>query len=141
MTWLKIALPLALERGKRNVYVVSDIYRLMAQVSLTQGKIDRAEAAVNDALKLVETVGNQEFVALAQAMLGQVYAAKDYAAQAETMYQQALALFEQIGSRIGLARAQLSYVEFMKHQGKMDEVTELGQRAKDEAEQMGITVI
>jgi serine/threonine protein kinase/tetratricopeptide (TPR) repeat protein len=138
MTWLKIALPLALQRGKRNVYVVSEIYRLIAEASLAQGNIDRAAAAANDALKLVEPVGNQEFVALIQATLGQVYAAKSDAAKAGESYQKALALLEQLGCRIGLIRTQLRYAEFLDGQGKTNEAAEFSQKARSEAAQINV---
>jgi tetratricopeptide (TPR) repeat protein len=138
MTWLKMALPLALQRGNRNIYIVSEIYRLMAETSLAQNKIERATAAASDALKLVKTVGNQEFVALAQATLGQVYATKNDMLKAAELYQQALALFEQIGCLIGLVRTQLGYAELLDGQGKIDEAAEMIQTAKYRAEQAGL---
>jgi tetratricopeptide (TPR) repeat protein len=138
MTWLKIALPLALQRGNRNVYVISEIYRLMAKASLAQGKIERAEAAANDALKLVENVGNQEFVALSQASLAQIYAAQNEATKAEDFFQKALALFEETGCRIGVVRTQLNYAAFLKQQGKTNETAELSQKARAEADKAGI---
>ena len=96
LPWLTKALPLAL-KGKRNAYYLSSIYRLLAQVSLEQNHLDRAKAAASDALKLVETAGNQEHVAAAQATLAQIYAAQGDAAAAKAMYRKALTLFEQVG--------------------------------------------
>jgi serine/threonine protein kinase/tetratricopeptide (TPR) repeat protein len=132
------ALHLAMERGQRSAYVLSDIYLLIAQASLGQGKVKRARAATDDALKLVEAAGNQEHVALAQATLAQVHAAQGDSSAAEAMYQQALTLFEQIGSQIGLVRAKLSYAQFLGQQGQAAEATTMEQKARDEAGKMGL---
>ncbi|MBN1995251.1 MAG: tetratricopeptide repeat protein [Anaerolineae bacterium] len=132
------ALQLAKERGKPSVHVLSDIYLLITQASLAQGKIDRARAAADDALKLVETGGNQEHIAQAQAVLGQIHSAQGDLAAAEAMYQRALTLFEQVGSRARLARAQLSYAQFLQQQGQTNRATTIEQQARAEAEKIGL---
>jgi tetratricopeptide (TPR) repeat protein len=137
LPWLTQALHLAMERGQRSAYVLSDIYLLIAQASLVQGKVDRAKAATDDALELVEVAGNQEYVALAQATLAQIHAGQGDSSAAEAMYQKALTLFEQIGSQIGLVRAQLSYAQFLEQQGQANAET-IEQKARGEADRIGL---
>ncbi|MFC1975670.1 serine/threonine-protein kinase PknK [Chloroflexota bacterium] len=137
LPWLTKALPLALEQGKRNAYVLSDIYLLIAQTSLAQSKVDQAQAAADDALKLVETAGNQEYIAQAQATLALTYAAQGNSAAAEKMYQESLDLFEQLGCRGGLLRTRLSYARFLDQQGQTKEATKMEQKARAEAEKIG----
>jgi serine/threonine protein kinase/tetratricopeptide (TPR) repeat protein len=136
LPWLTQALHLAMERGQRSAYVLSDIYLLIAQASLVQGKVERARAATDDALKLVEAAGNQEYIALAQATLAQIHAVQGDITTAGEMYREALALFEQVGSRAGLVRAQLSYAQFLAQQGQTAEATTIEQNARDEAGKM-----
>jgi tetratricopeptide (TPR) repeat protein len=137
--WLTKALPLALKTG-RNAYLVSEIYRLIAEVSLQQGKLDRAKAAAKDALKLVEAVGNQEYVAAAQSTLAQIYAAQGDSAAAETMFQKAMNLFKQVGNRAGRLRTQLSYAQFLTAQGQGEQAASLEEKARTEAVKLGVYV-
>lgn len=137
LAWLTKALPLAL-KGKRNAYYLSQIYRLLAQLSLKQNQLKRARAAAMDALKLVEAAGNQEHVAAAQATLAQIYAAQGDAPAAKAMYGQALTLFDRVGHRAGRLRTQVSYAQFLNEQGQAERAAELEQAARAEAETVGL---
>jgi tetratricopeptide (TPR) repeat protein len=132
------ALHLAMEIGKWTAYGLADIYLLIAQIKLAQGELERANAATTQALKLVETAGNQEFIARGQAMLAQIQAAQGQQAQAEQMYQKAVKLFKQIGSPAGVLRTQLSYAQFLAAQGQAKKATTLGQQVREEAGRLGL---
>jgi tetratricopeptide (TPR) repeat protein len=132
------ALPPAMELGQRSVHLLSGIYLLIAQASLAIGKLNRAKAAADNGLKLVEAVGNREYIALGQATLAQIYAAQDNLTTAEELYQKALTLFEETGSRPGLLRTQLSYAQFLEKQGQTDQATALEQAVQAEAARMGV---
>ncbi len=138
MPLLSQALRLTIRLGKRNAYVLSDIYLLIAWGSLIQGEISRARAAADDALKLVKGAGNQVYIALTQAMLAQIYVAQGDLSTAETMYQKALALFDQVDHRPGLLRTLLNYARFLAQQGQTARATTLEQEARDEAARLGM---
>lgn len=135
------ALPPALALGQRRVHLLSGIYLLIAQASLAVGKVNRAKAAADNGLKLVEAVGNREFVALGQAILAQVQAAQGDSPGAENLYQKAVALFEEVGSRLGLLRTQLSYAQFLTRQGQTDKAAALEQTTRAEASKIGLYMI
>lgn len=139
LPWLSQALKLAVKQSG-NAYRQSDIYRLLAQAGLQQRKLERARAAANNALNLVEAAGNQEYIALAQATLAEIYAAQGNAAAAEAMYLRALALFEQVGHRAGWLRAQVSYARFLAKQGETERAAALERVARQEAEQVGVAL-
>lgn len=132
------ALPSAMELGQRSVHLLSGIYLLIAQASLAVGKLNRAKAAADNGLKLVEAVGNREVVALGQAILAQVHAAQGDLAAAESFYQKALTLFEEVGSRPGLLRTQQSYAQFLERQGQIERATTLAQTAQAEGAKLGL---
>ena len=135
---LSKALRLALERTKRSGYMLGPIYLLIARASLELGELDRARTVANDALKMVESAGNQEYMAQAQATLAQIHAAQGDPATAETLYEQALTLFEQVGSRIRLIRAKQAYAGFLTKQGQKDKAASLKAAVRDEAVKIGL---
>jgi tetratricopeptide (TPR) repeat protein len=132
------ALPPAMELGQRSVHLLSGIYLLIAQASLAVGKVNRAKAAADNGLKLVEAVGNREFVALGQAILAQVQAAQGDLPGAESLYQKAMTLFEEVGSRPGLLRTQLGYARFLAQQGQANKAAALKQTTLGEAAKIGL---
>jgi predicted ATPase len=138
LSLLNQALPPTMELGKRSAHLLSDFYLLIAQASLAQGKLNRARSAADNALKLVEGVGNREYMAYAQAVLAQVYAVQGDHALAQSWYQQALSLFEQVGCRPGLVRTQGAYAPFLRQQGQSAEAAKLEQAARAEATRMGL---
>lgn len=122
------ALHIALKIGKR-AYDLSHIYRLIAQASLVRGDVKLAYSAASDALKLVEAVGNQEPLALAQATLASIYAAQGDATAARSAYETALQILETIGSLGHRARTLHQYAHFLIQQGQADEAARLQQEA------------
>jgi ATP/maltotriose-dependent transcriptional regulator MalT len=86
----------------------------------------------------VEAVGNREYIAQAQATLAQIHAVQGDLAGAESLYQKALNLFEQVGSRTGFLRVQLSYAQFLEKQGQTHQATKLEQASRAEAAQIGL---
>ncbi|MBN1219901.1 MAG: protein kinase [Anaerolineae bacterium] len=132
------ALHLLSEVGRRHPYILSEIYLLMAQVSLAQGKIDRAKAAADDALQLVEDAENREYINLAEATLAQIYAAKGDTTAAETMYEQALVRSQQFGYQLAWLRTRSHYAQFLLEQGKADEAVTIQQETRAEADRIGL---
>jgi tetratricopeptide (TPR) repeat protein len=132
------ALPPAMALGQRRVHLLSGIYLLIAQASLAVGKVNRAKAAADNGLKLVEAVGNRELVALGQAILAQIQAAQGDSPGAEKLYQKAVALFEEVGCRLGLLRTQLSYAQFLTRQNQTDKAAVLEQTTRAEAGKIGL---
>jgi tetratricopeptide (TPR) repeat protein len=132
------ALPSAMELGERSVHLLSGIYLLIAQASLAVGKLNRAKAAADNGLKLVEAVGNREYIAQGQAILAQIHTAQNEPAAAESLYQKALALFAEVGSQSGLLRTQLNYAQFLKNQGQTDQVNSLEEATRAEAVRIGL---
>lgn len=138
LTLLNQALPPTMELNKHRADILSDFYLLIAQASLAAGKLNRARSAAENALKLVEPAGNMEYAAYAQAALAQIYAAQGEAVAAGMWYQKALALFERVGCRPGLARTQWACAPFLREQGQMAEAEKLEQAARAEATKMGL---
>lgn len=138
LPWLTQALRLGGRIGKQAAYGLSDIYLLIAGAYLQLNRLDRAEAATQDALRIVEAAGNREYVAMAQATLGRIYAAQNNLSAAEAAYRQALSLFEEIGAGVGLIRVRLDYAQFLADKGETDSAQSLARQAKIEAEQLGL---
>lgn len=135
---LNQALPPTMELSKHRAHILSDFYLLIAQASLAVGKLDRARSAAENALKLVEPVGNMEYAAHAQGTLAQIYAAQGEAVAAGMWYQKALTLFERLGCRPGLVRTQWACARFLQGQGQTAEAEKLEQSARSEAAKMGL---
>lgn len=134
------ALHLALEKGKPNAYILSDIYLLIAQAYLDTGNLDRAKFVTNDALKLVEAAGNQVPIAQGRAMLAQIFAVEGDQADAEANFKKALALLKQTGSRPTLLRVQLRYAQFLAQNGQTAPAATLEQETRDQAAAMGLSL-
>jgi serine/threonine protein kinase/tetratricopeptide (TPR) repeat protein len=129
---------LALKIKKLSAYGLSDIYLLIAQASISHGEMSRAKDATDEAMKLVEAAGNQEYIAIAQATLAQIYSAQGDRAKAKAMYKKALALFEQVGSPAGLLRTKLNYAQFLAAEGWTHSAAALEKEARDEAARIGV---
>lgn len=140
MPLLSQALQLAQNLGKRSAYSMGDIYLLIAQANLKQGQIDRAKASMDSALKLVESAGNQAFVAAGRALMAQIYTAQNKPAPADKMYQAAIGLFEKVGNPAGLLRTKVAYARFLAGQGKSDIAATMEQEARSQAESIGLYI-
>ncbi len=138
LPWLTKSLHLALKIGKHRAYGLSDIYRLIALAGLMRGELKLAHSAATDALKLVEAVGNWEYVALSRLALAQIYAAQAETEQAEAAYQAVLEIFEEIGSQSGHVQAVWQYAQFLGQQNRTAEAARLEAEARDEAARLGI---
>jgi Tfp pilus assembly protein PilF len=136
--WLTKALHLAQQVGKQTAYGLSEIYLLMAQASLQSGEVKRAQAATNDALKIVEAVGNPEYVAIAHAVLAQIYSTQGDRVDAETAFQQALTLFDEVGNLPGLLRTQLKYAQFLRETGETTTAQTMVMKTRVKAEEIGL---
>jgi len=130
------AMRLAQELGKQSSYGLGDIYLLIAQAELAQNQLGQARDAVENALKLVESAGNQEYIAAGWATLAQILAAQGN--PAAEMYQKALKLFENIGSPAGLVRTKLNYAHFLANQGQTEPAAALEQEARSQAAGIGL---
>jgi tetratricopeptide (TPR) repeat protein len=132
------ALNLAQEIKKRTAYGLADIYLLIAQASIAEGKLGRAKAITDEALKLGRAAGNREYIAIGQATMAQIHAARGEPAMAEAMYKKALTLFEEVGNPAGLLRTRLNYAHFLAGQGQTEAATELERETRDEATRIGL---
>ena len=141
LPWLTKASHLALKTNLHHPYEVSDIYRLIAQTTLKQGEIQLAHSAALDALKLVQAVGNREYVILTQATLAQVYAAQGDKGKAETLYLQALQDLKESGSHLALIRTQHQYGQFLKQKGQTDEAKTIEKEIFDQARTLGLHLV
>ena len=138
LPWLTKALHLARQVGKQTAYGLSEIYLLVAQASSQGGDVKRAQAAASDALKIVEAVGNPEYVAIAHAVQAQIYKSQGNQAEAATAFRRALTLFKQVGSLTGLLRTQLEYAQFLRQTGETAAAISLEQETRVEAERIGL---
>jgi tetratricopeptide (TPR) repeat protein len=129
---------IALDINKRSAYGLADIQILLAQVALAQGELARARALTLEALNLVETAGNREYIAMAQLTLAQIQGAEGDLAGATHWHQQAIAGFEQVGSLPGLLRARFSYAQALAQQGNNEAVASLAQTVRQEAASIGL---
>ena len=132
------ALHLAMQIGKQSAYGLGEIYLLLGQSFLARRDLKRAQAAVADALKLVEAAGNRHYVAQAELLLAQICAAQNDRPAAETHFDQAIALFEQVGQQAGLLRSRLKYGQFLGQNGRTNEASEMVERAQTQAAEMDI---
>lgn len=132
------ALNLAQELKKKSAFGLGDIYLLIAEASLANGQLDRANDAMTNALELVEAAGNQAYIASGRAIMARIYAAKDKPNMAEKMYRSAMELFEKVGSPAGLLRTRLDYARFLAKQGQVKESSELEQHVRAEAASLGL---
>jgi serine/threonine protein kinase/tetratricopeptide (TPR) repeat protein len=138
MPYLTKALHLARRIGKHGSFGLSEIYLLIGQASLQLGKVKPAYAATCDALKIVEAAGNREYIANAHATLAQIYQRQDDQAAAETAYQQALALFEQMEHLGGLLRTRLVYAQYLAQTGEPDRAQTLTEQTRTKAKEIGL---
>lgn len=132
------SLRLAEEIGKRNAYGLADIYILVAQASLIQKQLERANLAIKDGLQLVEAAGNQRYVAAGWATLAQIYRAEGKGTQAEETFKKAITLFEQVDYPSGLLRTRLEYARLLAERGEAGEAAKLEQNVRHEAAQLGL---
>lgn len=119
--YLGRALNLAMEINKWSSYGLGDIYLLMAEAELQRRQYDRAEQAICEALRLVETAGNREYIATGYMLQARLRAARGHLDQAIPLIQQAIALYEKVGSRPGVIRARQVYVGLLAEQGLTDQ--------------------
>jgi predicted ATPase len=114
---LRTALPLALEEGG---WLLIEIYRLLAQALVEQGRVD-------EAAELVEFAGRNvpEGYAYARAALllagATVASARDARAEAISCYEEALRLIEESRLPLDLCRARVSYARTLAAFGETDE--------------------
>ena len=141
MPFLTKALEIAKDIGERSAHIIGDIYLLIARSSLMRKKYELAQSATNDALQLVESIGNLETTAQAQSLLAQINAEQNDLSAAETMYTTALNQFKKIGCRPGLTRTQYYYAQFLRHHlGQLAEAIPFQLEAREAAKQMGLFI-
>lgn len=94
-------------RGARN-----QIGAFAAVAFLQAGRIEEAEATVEGALALAEEARTPHYVAMAHSAQGLIWAAQARHDDARHAFDQAIAIFEQQGTRVELARA-------LRHRAKL----------------------
>lgn len=101
---LNRALQLALDIGKWSAYGLGDIYLLLAEAKITRNNLAQAETALAEALHLVETAGNLEYIALGYALRSQLQQRQGQAAAARQSYDLATQKARETGSEFLLRR-------------------------------------
>ena len=100
--------------------------------------VDRAKAAARDALKIVNAAGNQEYIAVAEATLAEIYSVQQDELAAEAAFERALKLLKQIGARPGMLRTQLNYAQHVARQGDSSTAAALAEEARAQAKKLGL---
>jgi len=103
---LNRALQLALEIGKWSSYGLGDIYLLLGEARLNLGEPDLAGAAITEALRLVETAGNTEYIAGGLALRARLLAEQGQADEARAVVMRARQLAQQAGGQLLPARVE-----------------------------------
>ena len=101
---LNQALKLAMDIGKWSAYGLGDIYLLLAEAKTMQREFSQAESALREALHLVTTAGNTEYIALGLALRSQLHLQQGQLAEAAQSRKEALQTAQKTGSDYLLQR-------------------------------------
>ncbi|MEM7029222.1 MAG: protein kinase [Chloroflexota bacterium] len=132
------ALHLAFEIEKYSAYGLGEIYLLIGQACLARGDLGRAEAAVQDALKLVERAGNQQYIALGRSLLAQIHAQRGDHFAANTSFEESIRLFETVGDQPNLLRTKAHFARFLSLQNQTQKAIQLSQDVETAAARIGL---
>jgi tetratricopeptide (TPR) repeat protein len=138
------ALPLLIEAaaiakhiGKFSGYGMSEIYIFKARTHLALNDLVPAQAAAEEALRIVVAAGNQEYIAQAQLALAQIAVAQGQAAVAEEFFQKAQTLSQQIGLAACWLQTQRHYAALLMKRGDTNKAITMMQEARQEALRLG----
>jgi tetratricopeptide (TPR) repeat protein len=78
---------------------------VLGDIARALGELDRAEPYLRESLAILDDVGDAYEAARSRLSLAHVYTQQDQAAQAATVLDQCIAVFEQLDARLDLAAA------------------------------------
>ncbi len=98
-TSLDYALQLAMGIGKWSSYGLGDIYLLLGELLLDKNDTERAELAIIEGLRLVETAGNREYIAIGYALRTRLQRQQNKSGAAADSLARAEQTAQQVGGR------------------------------------------
>lgn len=108
MPFLKKALWLALEIGKKQAYGMADIQLLLAEVHLAAGRLAEAEECIEAGLKLAQAGGNREYIGIGYGLRARLLKKQGDDVAAGFAHGQAVDLLLDIGAAPALGRVRES---------------------------------
>src|SRR5205807_10310097 len=107
------------ESDNRLVHII--IRAQAAEVALGRGRLDDAAQMVVEALELARDASSRHCEALALRVQGQILATRESGEMASRAFDDAIAIFEELGSRLELGRALYHRGQFRRTFGQTDE--------------------
>jgi tetratricopeptide (TPR) repeat protein len=132
---LREALPLALAEGS---WLAGEIYRVLTDALIRQGRIDDAEELVAFAVRGVPE-GHAYALAAAKLAQASLAAAKGETAAATERYEEAIALWDELNMRIDLPQTRIAFGRALRELGDADRAREQLELARAACEPMGAT--
>jgi len=87
--------------------IVSQTYRLLADVQIAEREYDEALSSCEKALKVAESLGEKIEIGAIHRAFGQIYTAKKEKEKAKENFEKSISILEQIGARFELGKAYL----------------------------------
>lgn len=97
---LNRAVQTAIEIGKWSAWGLGDIYLLLAETLLELNRLEQAETALREALRLVETAGNQEYMARGYALQARLLRQQGQAQTAAQQFERAIQTAGQVSDSL-----------------------------------------
>ncbi len=94
--------------------IVSQTYRLLADVQIAEKQYNEALSSCEKALKVAESLGERIEIGAIHRALGQIYTAKKEKEKAKENFEESLSILEEIGAKFELGKA---YLEAGKSDG------------------------
>jgi len=87
--------------------IVSQTYRLLADVQIAEREYDEALSSCEKALKVAESLGEKIEIGAIHRALGQIYTAKKEKEKAKESFEKSISILEQIGAKYELGKTYL----------------------------------
>ncbi|MGB8657085.1 MAG: sigma 54-interacting transcriptional regulator [Candidatus Zixiibacteriota bacterium] len=87
--------------------IISQTYRLLAEVQIAEKQYDEALSSCGKALKVATSLGEKIEIGAIHRGLGQIYTAKKEKGKAKESFEKAVSILEQIGAKFELGKAYL----------------------------------
>ena len=91
--------------------IVSQTYRLLAEVQIAEREYDEALISCEKALKVAESLGERIEIGAIHRALGQIFSAKEDQGKARENFEKSISILEQIGAKFELGKAYLEAVK------------------------------
>lgn len=87
--------------------IISQTYRLLAELQIAEKQYDEAMSSCEKALKVAISLGEKIEIGAIHRALGQIYTAKKEKAKAKESFKKSISILEQIGAKFELGKAYL----------------------------------